>query len=298
MKSGQNHKPGFFFFSDDWRADEALSLCSEGARLLWLEMLLIMNKADGYMLVNGHRPEPAQIAIITRTDPIQVDSRLAELRKNGVYSVTKSNVIYSRKMLRDEKKARIARENGKKGGNPTLCKGDDISPSDKGSAKPRGRASLTFPSLPLPYQEDPPSYPSGSVSPEPTHAPPNGVADKPSHSRGTRIPDDWKPSDADVEFAKARGLGDHAITAAAAEFRTYWGSLPGQRGVRLSWSLTWQNNIIKRHEISNVPRQQFAAKPQRKTRTQEARELHEKWYPDRHSSQETGACAPMLSVVR
>lgn len=115
---------GFFFYPADWRSDPALMMCSEGARLLWLEMLLLMAESDqiGYLRIKGRTPTPKQIAALTRTDPELVEERLNELEEGGVFSRDKRGVIFSRKMVRDEEKARKSRANGKKGGNPSLCK--------------------------------------------------------------------------------------------------------------------------------------------------------------------------------
>lgn len=130
-------RPGMYFYRDAWVSEPGLSLCSEGARYLWFEMLLVMNEQEprGYMLVNGRGPTPAQIAALTRTDPSQVQARLAELEENGVMSRDRRGVIYSRRMVREDQKARIARENGKKGGNPTLRKQTAIPPSDNQGGK-------------------------------------------------------------------------------------------------------------------------------------------------------------------
>lgn len=133
---------GFFFYPADWRSDPALAMCSEGARLLWLEMLLIMSESDqiGYLRIKGRTPTPKQIAALTRTDPTTVDERLQELEEGGVFSRDKRGVIYSRKMVRDEERARKARANGKKGGNPSLTgrteKDRSDNPPDNGGHKP------------------------------------------------------------------------------------------------------------------------------------------------------------------
>jgi hypothetical protein len=123
--------PFLQFFPTNWRSDPALAMCSEGSRLLWFEMLLVMHEAEprGFLVVNGRSPAPQQIAMLTRTDPGKVEERLAELAENGVFSRNRAGVIYSRKMVRDEKKAETARKNGSKGGNPTLRKTTDIPPS-------------------------------------------------------------------------------------------------------------------------------------------------------------------------
>ncbi len=50
----------------------------------------------------------------------EVEALLGELARNGVYTRDKRGAIYNRRMVRDAKKAAIARENGKLGGNPIL----------------------------------------------------------------------------------------------------------------------------------------------------------------------------------
>ena len=133
---------GFFFYPADWRSDPALMMCNEGARLLWFEMLLIMSESDqiGYLRIKGRTPTPKQIAALTRTDPELVEERLNELEEGGVFSRDKRGVIFSRKMVRDEEKARKSRANGKKGGNPSLLKqrtnGGSDNPPDNGDDKP------------------------------------------------------------------------------------------------------------------------------------------------------------------
>ena len=67
---------------------------------------------------------------------------------------------------------------------------------------------------------------------------------KPSASpRGTRVPDDFKPSDEMVAWARqhAPGVGwrEHD------RFMDYWRAQPGQRGVKLDWVATWRNWMRK-----------------------------------------------------
>jgi hypothetical protein len=136
---------GVFMFGADWRAEPTLMLCSEGARLLWFEMLLLMAESEkrGYLLINNKRPSPAQIAALTRTDPAKARERLEELESNGVFSRDGSGAIYSRRMVRDLKN----RANGALGGNPSLGnhKGNEKSdnPNDNngltGSTPEKGR---------------------------------------------------------------------------------------------------------------------------------------------------------------
>lgn len=117
-------KIGIFIYGRDWRAEPTLAICSEGARLLWWEMLLLMSESEvrGHLLVSGRRPTPKEIAALTRTDPEKVDERLAELETNRVFSRLKNGTIISRRIVRDENVSRKNRANGSKGGNPNLRK--------------------------------------------------------------------------------------------------------------------------------------------------------------------------------
>lgn len=130
-------RPGLYFYRDAWDSEPGLTVVSDGAQLLWFKMLLLMNEQEprGYLLLNGRNPTPKQIAAMARTDPNRVEECLAELEEAGVLSRDRRGVIYSRRMIREEQKARIARENGKKGGNPSLRKQREIPSSDNQGGK-------------------------------------------------------------------------------------------------------------------------------------------------------------------
>jgi hypothetical protein len=124
-------------------------------------MLLVMAEADkrGYLLVNGRPPEPDEIAVLTSTDKELVGSRLAELERYGVFSRNRDGIIYSRRIVRDEKISKKGREYGKRGGNPTLCNGSGKSEGVKGRDNPQDKPPLklseeiTLPTLTLPNLE-------------------------------------------------------------------------------------------------------------------------------------------------
>ena len=129
--------PWLKFYPADWQADQALRLCSLAARGLWVECMCIMHRAVpyGHLVVNGQSVTAAQLAVLAGTLPDQIPDLLGELETAGVFSRTRQGVVYSRRMTRDDKKARVARKNGKSGGNPKLCKTKAISASDKGGDK-------------------------------------------------------------------------------------------------------------------------------------------------------------------
>ncbi len=135
--------PWFKFYPTDWRSDPALRMCSLAARGLWVEMLCVMHEAHpyGHLLVNGHSPTDAQIGVLVGAPPSQITAMLGELDMAGVFSRTRSGVIYSRKMTRMIKKAATARNNGRKGGNPKLRKETEKStldnPPHKAQDKPQ-----------------------------------------------------------------------------------------------------------------------------------------------------------------
>ena len=117
------------FFWSDWSNDPALRICSLAAQGLWMRMLCIAAEADptGYVTVNGRPIGVTDIARLAGVTETECESLLAELDWNGVFSRDRKGAIYSRRMVRDAKTAKKNRENGKKGGNPTIGKDEGIS---------------------------------------------------------------------------------------------------------------------------------------------------------------------------
>lgn len=128
----------FKFYPSDWRGDPKLRICSLAARGLWIEMLAIMHEANprGHLLVNDTAPNDAQLAILTGA-PANIGELISELERANVFSRKKSGVIYSRRMVVDENKKRIAQKFGAMGGNPTLCSAKEKYGGVKGRDKPQ-----------------------------------------------------------------------------------------------------------------------------------------------------------------
>lgn len=108
--------PWFKFFGFDWRADERLAICSLAARGLWLEMLILMHMATprGHLLVNGKPPTNDQLAVLVRASADQVRELSQELESAGVFSRTRTGVIFSRRMVRDTRVAADGRKAAQK----------------------------------------------------------------------------------------------------------------------------------------------------------------------------------------
>ena len=64
---------------------------------------------------------------------------------------------------------------------------------------------------------------------------------KKKKERGARLANDWTPSVADKEAAKAEGFSESETGREAAKFRDYWLAKSGSAGVKLDWSATWRN---------------------------------------------------------
>jgi uncharacterized protein YdaU (DUF1376 family) len=66
--------------------------------------------------------------------------------------------------------------------------------------------------------------------------------------KGSRLPEDWRPSEDLLLFAAGEGLSAQEIEREAAKFRDYWVGRAGSGGVKLNWSATWRNWVRKAKE--------------------------------------------------
>lgn len=68
-----------------------------------------------------------------------------------------------------------------------------------------------------------------------------------STAHGTRLPNDWKPSAEDLDWARAE-RPSVSLNRETEKFRNYWLATPGQKGRKVRWDLTWRNWITKAAE--------------------------------------------------
>ena len=96
--------PWIKFFPSDWLSDESLRSCSIGARGLWMDLLAMMAKSNthGFLLIGGSPASVEQISRIIGEDSQTTRKLLEELEANGVFSRDEKNVVFSRRMRRDE----------------------------------------------------------------------------------------------------------------------------------------------------------------------------------------------------
>jgi hypothetical protein len=129
------------FYWSDWSDDKKLKLCSLAAQGLWMRCLCIAAEADpiGYVTVNGRALGVTDISRLAGVTETECEPLLSELERNGVFSRARNGTIYCRRMVKDQKKAEIARKNGSKGGNPSLGNKKENpswdNPADKGRDK-------------------------------------------------------------------------------------------------------------------------------------------------------------------
>lgn len=107
---------------DAWINDQGVRASSLAARGLWMDMLSIAARHDppGYVGINGNPLDSDTLARMVGASVQVVETLLAELERNGVFSRNRNGMIYSRRMVRDIKRIKNSRENGKKGGNPSI----------------------------------------------------------------------------------------------------------------------------------------------------------------------------------
>lgn len=92
------------------------------------------------------------------------------------------------------------------------------------------------------------SAPSPSPSPSPSPLPKQERASP----TGSRLPDDWAPTDADIEFAE-RERPDIDWRAEAPKFADHWRAQPGQKGRKSDWPATWRNWIRGADRFTRKP---------------------------------------------
>jgi biotin operon repressor len=159
--------PSFQFYPGDWMKDPGLRSVSLEARGLWIDMLCLLFEGvrRGYLQhATGKPVSDEQLARMTGSSSEQVSRLLRELEDSGVFSRTEHGTLYSRRMIRDERKRKACSEAGKKGrGNPEFHGTKDLRLTFKGPSKgaskqnpnPSSSSSTSYKNLtPLPPEGD------------------------------------------------------------------------------------------------------------------------------------------------
>lgn len=233
-------RPAFQFYPADWRKDAALQLCSIQARGLWIDMLCLMHEAEpyGHLVAAGAGIEPAGLARLVGESPKDVQRWLAELEAKDVYSKTADGVIFSRRMVRDQKEREEWAERQHKSRDNKRDKprdnGRDIERDNDGGVTSKSRLSS----------------PSSSSSPSIQDQEPGAPTRKNGHAKnlGTRLeagwslPDDWRG----WAIAYRPDLKPEQIDREALVFRDYWHAKAGADARKADWPATWRNWIRRK----------------------------------------------------
>lgn len=105
------------FFWDDWESDQGLRLCSLAAQGIWMRMLCVCARHEprGYLAINGQPLEVKDVAQLAGVDATEAATLMDELDRRGVFSRNRKGCIYSRRMIRDDKRSKEGRKNKKRG---------------------------------------------------------------------------------------------------------------------------------------------------------------------------------------
>lgn len=114
--------PWMKWFPSDWRADPKLRACDPLTRYVWMEMIGLMHEAEpyGHLVIAGKPISPETLSNLIGVPLKAVKAALRDLDEHAVYSLTDDGIIFSRRMVRDDTKAKVQRDYGKEGGNPKL----------------------------------------------------------------------------------------------------------------------------------------------------------------------------------
>lgn len=118
------HKlPALQFYVGDWRKDPGVQSLDYETRGIWLEILCIMHESEdrGKLMLNG-KPMPMEaLCRLLGLDNQNLTKALTKILEYGVASIdSNSQIIFSRRMVRDEDIRKTRKECGKLGGNPNL----------------------------------------------------------------------------------------------------------------------------------------------------------------------------------
>lgn len=242
----KNHNWVKFYFKD-WQLDVNLQSCSYGARGLWLELIGLMCRSDryGYLELNGQPMTVTQIANFTNGHKQYVIRYLAELEKKGVLSKDENGVIYCRRLIKAVPE-RVAHPVTTSVTEPVTR-----SVTENGGRKPKNEHSPIYQNQNQNIYISPLS-PKGEMPPHEKHIPVEEISShppKPKLQRGSRLPENWRLSDHNRDYALEQGLDPERTLE---KFRDYWHSKTGQNATKLDWDATWRNWCRRETEYKNI----------------------------------------------
>ncbi len=101
-------KPWSKFYWADWESDNGLRQCSLAAQGLWMRMLCICARSEsrGYLTIADVDLDVATLATTVSKSETEVSCLLEELERWRVFSRDRKGRIFSRRMIRDDKRSK------------------------------------------------------------------------------------------------------------------------------------------------------------------------------------------------
>jgi len=131
--------PWMKFYPRDWRGDQALRMVSLSARGLWIECLSIMHEATpyGHLVVNGTALDSGDLARLVGAPVDEVSGLREELIKAGVAIENRAGILISKRMVRDENRAKKGKKAAtKRWSKDTENKGKNDAPNGSPKSEP------------------------------------------------------------------------------------------------------------------------------------------------------------------
>ena len=236
--------PYFPLYVDDYEADTAhLTITEDGAysrllRLCWRTPgCTIPDDAD--WIKRRMRVSDEEFVNIVR--PI-IDE----------YFAVKNGRVYSERLLKEWQKSDLAhrkRKNaGRKGGLSKSLKNKEKDSSNALATRTRTR-TIESPPVSPPEGEGQSRLFDDQIDHDQREPDPPPPKPRKKTNRGSRLPEDWQPSERNLQDAGAEGLSPVEISREAEKFRDYWISKPGATACKLDWAATWRNWIRKSREM-------------------------------------------------
>jgi hypothetical protein len=134
--------PSFQYYPKDWQTDPIFA-CSLAARGLWHEMMNVMHGCEpyGYLSENGKPMPDERIARRCGTTLPEYIAILSELDAAGIPRRTAAGILYSKRMVEDEKQRKDWRNRQKKHRDASKPVTHDVTQVSRGS--PSSSASPT-----------------------------------------------------------------------------------------------------------------------------------------------------------
>jgi len=126
MKPPKEKLPYMPFYVGDWKKCPEVQALPFDIRMMWFEMLCIMWESEerGVLTINKLPIDEPTLARMLSVPLERLREGLGIMENKNVFSRRENDgAIYSRRMVRDEKRREFYVKTGKRGGNPKLTGG-------------------------------------------------------------------------------------------------------------------------------------------------------------------------------